>query len=215
MTLNIADIWKYDLKRGPSLDPRLGACLFDAAMWLVYGTLGDSPPCSCPIIRIYAAGLNDLMDRDTRQLLKPFILRVVGNRDPGAEMDRLRYIVLETARRIVPLGLRPWSTPWWMCRGLPDDATFQQICEATSATFYGGFVPMMSPAGPAWEKFLAASSAAKATETVAHAGSPTVVWRGAIAILDGALRIGKQSPEFDESAVRNSVAAFARARELA
>lgn len=60
--LNIADIWKYDLRKGATDHPRNGACLFDASMWLVYGRIGDDPPCSCPVIRSYAIGLNDGID---------------------------------------------------------------------------------------------------------------------------------------------------------
>ena len=71
--MNISEIWKYDLRQGNTDHPANGACLFDAGMWLVYGKIGDDPPCSCPVIRRYAIGLNDRFNDTDRQRLKPFI----------------------------------------------------------------------------------------------------------------------------------------------
>jgi hypothetical protein len=178
--LDISSLWKYDLRQGNTDDPRNGACLFDAGMWLVYGKIGDNPPCSCPIIRAYAIHLNDSMPDDQRQLLKPFILRVVGNRDPAAEDARSHFIVLETARRIVGLSL-------------PDDVSYAEIIQACEAA--GVEPPIEALAWAAWARRVSGEN-----------------WYHAIAILDGALKIGKQSPEMDEALVRKSIQAFEIAR---
>lgn len=85
---DIAALWEYDLRRGKTDHPRNGACLMDAAKWIVYGEIGDDPECACPIIRAYAIGLNDMLPDDQRQRLKRFILRVVDNRDPESEGAR-------------------------------------------------------------------------------------------------------------------------------
>ena len=57
----MTDIWKFDLKRGNGHDPRDGACLLDAVSWFQYGTLGDDPPCVCPVIATFARGVNDVL----------------------------------------------------------------------------------------------------------------------------------------------------------
>ena len=194
--MNIESIWRYDLRRGSTDHPANGACLFDAGMWLVYGRIGDNPPCSCPVIREYAIALNDRMPDAERQRLKPFILRVVGNRDREAEPARRRYIHLETARRVVPMGfdrLRPDLAA--QMRALPDNATERQIRD------------LMQTAR-------AATAAATADAAAAYAAAAAAtVWTEAIAILDGVLRIGKRSPEFDEADVRAAVERFEVARE--
>lgn len=235
MSTNIADIWKYDLRRGNTDHPANGACLFDAGMWLVYGRIGDEPPCSCPVIRRYGIGLNDNMDDEQRQLLKPFILRIVGNRDPAAEPERLHYIVLETARQVVPLALERWPEHQTALRGLPDGASFNQIkkvCKnaaaevaaddadgsaSASASAYATYTSAdaASASASADAAYTSASTyaadAAEVAATYATYTSAAAVWPIAISILDGALRIGRQSPEFDEAEVRRSVEAFGRA----
>lgn len=225
--MNIADLWKYDLRKGSSDHPANGACLFDAGMWLVYGRIGDNPPCSCPIIRSYAIGLNDNMDDVSRQLLRPFILRVVGNRDPEAEPARLHHIVLETARRVVPLAIeRKWPEHAAALRALPDDATYQEIeaaayaanAAAAATTTWPEAIAILDGAA-AYAAAYASSAlfayAAYATYAATSAASAAyAAWPEAIAILDGALRIGKQSPEYDETEVRAAIKAFDLASHL-
>ena len=189
MTIDIANIWKYDLRKGNSPDPSQGACLFDAGMWLVYGKIGDNPPCSCPIIRAYAIVLNDQMPNKERQKLKPFILRVVGNRDPGNEKARLHHIILETARRIVPLACDKKKPRL--------EAEMRKLLDAANAAYVA-----------------ATAAYVAATTYVAASGGAlkAAVWNEAISILDEVLRIGKQSPEFDEQLVIESVKQFENAR---
>ena len=213
--MNISEIWKYDLRKGNTDHPAHGACLFDAGMWLVYGKIGDNPPCSCPIIRCYAIGLNDQMPDDQRQRLKPFILRVVGNRDPEAEPARLHKIVLETARRIVPLVLARWPEHQALLRALADDATYKQIHDAAAHAAHAARAATRGAANAAAHAAaLATANAAvhAATRAADAIANSYAAWDEAIYILDAALRIGKQSPEFNEAQVRQSVKAFDLAR---
>ena len=100
--IDIEALWKFDLRKGYTDHPRNGACLMDAARWIVYREIGDDPPCTCPIIRAYAIRINDMLPDDERQRLKRFILRVAGNRDPESEQARAEYLVKQTAGVIVP-----------------------------------------------------------------------------------------------------------------
>ena len=51
---DIADLWNFELCKGSSDHPRNGACLYDAANWIIYGTVGDDPPSACPVTRAFA-----------------------------------------------------------------------------------------------------------------------------------------------------------------
>ena len=254
--MNIADLWKYELRKGPTDHPANGACLFDAGMWLLYGKIGDDPPCSCPVIRRYAISLNDYLPDAERQRLKPYILRVVGNRDPQNELARQRYIVLETARRIVPIAFdMKWPAIAAELRALPDDISYQKMRDvmqaakdtvayndaayaalsvAYAAAYAAGYVAYAGVpraayavshaalsvaddavyAAGAADAAYAAYVAAYAADTAAARLKPidSDVWQEAINILNGVLRIGKQSPEFDESEVRSSIERFEVAR---
>lgn len=235
--MDIADIWKYDLRKGNTDHPANGACLYDAAKWIVYGQIGDDPQCACPIIRHYAINLNDSMDNETRQLLKPFILRIVGNIDPASEAERLHYIVLETARRITPLMLEAagLAKDAFVLRSLPDDATFSTIKDAAYTAARASYAPTHPIAHTAtctiaytatctighaadYAAIYTARATTYAADAATYAAHTTTdvaayIWPIVIEILDGALRIGKQSPEFDEAEVRQAVEHFKRARE--
>jgi hypothetical protein len=248
MTTDISNLWRYDLRKGSTDHPRNGACLFDAGMWLVYGKIGDNPPCSCPIIRAYAVALNDYMPTKKRQLLKPFILRVVGNRDPAAEAARLHFIILETLRKIVPLILDP-TLPMIALnlRSLPDNANYSIICAAAHAAHaahaaaYAALAADAAAHAAAYAALAAhaAAHAAHAAHAAAHAALCTAhaaahaalctadaaahaalctaddapIWNGAIQILNDVLRIGKQSPEFDESSIIQAIQKFELVRQ--
>ncbi len=243
--IDINNLWQYNLRKGSSSHPQNGACLFDAASWLVYGKIGDNPPCSCPVIRTYGIGLNDKMSNKTRQLLKPFILRVVGNRDPQSEPARLRCIVLETARKIVPLAVdrAKLYEQSAILRSLPNDASYEEIgatanaaasaarsaahaaahaaaraADAADAARAADAADAAHAASSAAYAAYAASSAAHAANAAAYAASSAAsasatsasadAWKISITILDQALRIGKQSPEFDEQQVVESIKRF-------
>ena len=109
---DINDIWRFDLRKGNSTDPRDGACLMDAVSWLEYGTLGDHPPCVCPIIAAFARGVNDAMNDEERQSLKVYMPRLVGTVDPDSEQARAEYLAWQAIRVFAPSRLiQPDFTP--------------------------------------------------------------------------------------------------------
>lgn len=123
MGTDINDIWRFDLRRGNSKDPRNGACLLDAVSWLEYGTLGDHPACVCPVIAAFGRGINDAMSDIGRQRLKAFIPRLVGTVDPASEVARAEYLAWQAIRVFAPLALD--------AAGLHDQATALRNCQGT------------------------------------------------------------------------------------
>ena len=104
--MDIADIWKFELRRGNSDDPRNGACLLDAVSWLEYGQLGDRPACVCPVHAAFARGINDAMSNKGRQRLRVFIPRLVGTVDKASEKARGEFLAWQAIRVFAPIALR-------------------------------------------------------------------------------------------------------------
>ena len=113
----IADLWKYELRAGASLDTSAGACLLDAVSWFEYGHLGDAPACVCPTLRSLGIGINDVLADRPRQRLKPYIARMAHTVDDAALMARVEFLVDQAVNVFLPTlfhRLRPahcWSGP--------------------------------------------------------------------------------------------------------
>lgn len=99
---DIKNIWQFDLRRGSGTDPATGACLLDAVSWLEYGHLGDHPECVCPVIAEFGRQVNDALNGQSRQRLKPYIPRLIGTVDPAAEYLRAEYLVWQAVRVFAP-----------------------------------------------------------------------------------------------------------------
>lgn len=203
---DIATLWNFDLCRGSTDHPRNGACLYDAANWILYGTVGDDPPSACPVIRAYAFRLNDLLPDDQRQRLKMFILRVIDNRDPASEPARAAYLVQQVDKVIVPLARRTGKRDY-------DAMTFAGIATAQLAAAQTALAQAGAGAGD-WQDVAeyAANAVEAAAKAVATARARRRVYDAAIEILDGVLKIGPQADPFDEAALREAIALFDSAR---
>src|SRR4051812_40562155 len=56
------------------------ACVMQMVSYVAGEKWTDRPECACPILTSYAIGLNDRLDDQSRQLLKPIIPKLVGTR---------------------------------------------------------------------------------------------------------------------------------------
>jgi hypothetical protein len=71
-----------------------GSTFSGEACWNELGTIlagepfGDSPRCFSPVIRRFGMALNDRLDDDRRQLLRPFALRALGTAGDGRDQER-------------------------------------------------------------------------------------------------------------------------------
>ena len=205
----IANIWNFNLCRGSTDHPRNGACLYDAANWIIYGTVGDDPPSACPVIRSFAFRLNDLLPDDERQRLKLFILRVIDNRDPASEPDRAKFLVQRVANVIVPMARKAAG------RTKNADDEVVAFANTAAAQIADAKATLAQAAIGAADWHVVADYVANAVEAAAKAVSNSRtrnrVHNAAIETLDGVLKIGRQADPFDEKAVRLAVATFERA----
>jgi hypothetical protein len=88
MTAALLPAKPYELKGGSHSDLGVGACFNELASVLAGEPFSDSPACVSPIIRRLGMTLNDRLDDERRQLLRPFVLRSLGTADDGREEER-------------------------------------------------------------------------------------------------------------------------------
>lgn len=213
--IDIETLWNFELRRGNTDHPRNGACLMDAARWIVYREIGDDPECACPVIRAYAIRINDTLPDDERQRLKQFILRVVGNRDPENEMARAEYLVKQTADMIVPIALEAEAAALRGPVSETEIATISATRGAVAALYWAE-----ANVGADWENAdteaagYAARAAVAASDAAGSASAKQQVYDAAIEMLDGVLSIGKQVSPFDAGEVCLAIHAFGRARKI-
>ena len=55
----------------------------EAVAWLAREPHTDHPDCTCPVLGAFGRGLNDCLDVERRQQLKPFIPALVGTASDG------------------------------------------------------------------------------------------------------------------------------------
>ncbi|HXF89558.1 MAG TPA: hypothetical protein VNK48_14475 [Xanthobacteraceae bacterium] len=173
--------------------PDGGTCINEAAIvaagldYRPVRGVDELPACFCPVIGAYLIKINDVLPDDERQKLMRFVLRLSGSRDtPAVEQQRLEFIVVETVRRIVSSAMRAIGLPEWAakCRAA---TTLQQALD-TAAEAAEAAEAARAAAEAAWAAWAAAEAAWAARATLVD---------DAIAIVDGALAIGKQAPAID------------------
>ena len=214
--------------------PDGGTCINEAAMvaaGLPYRAITateDCPPCFSRPLAAYALGLNDAMPEPERQGLMAFVLRLSGSADaPEIEAARTAFLALESVRRILPPLLDAAGLPALAarCETAPDPAGAQDALRA--AERQGGTLSNAAAGRHAWIAGARASAVARtATAGLRAFSDPRCAaevaegaaafaegtWREALAILDGALRIGRQAPAIDLVCARDRLKA---ARSLA
>jgi hypothetical protein len=227
--VDINEIWKFELRKGNSKNPREGACLLDAVSWLEYGTLGDHPACVCPVFAAFGRRINDVMSDAGRQRLKLFIPRLVGTVDPEHERERAEYLAWQAIRVFAPLAL---------------DAVGQHKHATVLRNFTGSLAEAAAAARAARAAAAAARAAAPeaaaraaATRAAAGAARAAAVWaaeeaaeeaaeaaraaaRAAaaeaedamIAALEGVLAIGRQAKPVEPARFDAAVRLFEEAR---
>lgn len=90
--------------------PHGGTCINEAAVvaagfeYRQIDRVEDCPPCFSRFLSACLMVLNDNLDDDARQSLKPFVVRLAGSADTDAvERERARQVALDLARRFGPL----------------------------------------------------------------------------------------------------------------
>lgn len=95
---------KISLDSGAHSSPEKGFCVMEAVSILAGEPFGDGPPCTDGPLRRAAIRLNDRATDEQRQLLRPFIPRMIGTAEDGHTQ----------ARRLIAANSLMTALPKWM-----------------------------------------------------------------------------------------------------
>jgi hypothetical protein len=98
------EVEKWGLKHGSHADVEKGLCVMEAVAYVAGEPHSDHPKCACPRLTAFAIRINDRVDDDTRQKLKPLIPKLVGTRAGfDTEKKRSRFMAHRTITVTLPL----------------------------------------------------------------------------------------------------------------
>jgi hypothetical protein len=98
------------LGRGSHSAPNNGlveACVMEAVAYVAGEQWSDHPECASPVITSFLVSWNDSLADDDRQMLKPYIPRLVGTRTSKLDEERRSWMLMDwLARECAPAWLR-------------------------------------------------------------------------------------------------------------
>jgi len=140
-------------------------CAMEAAAWIAGEPHSDHPQCVSPVLGAFVRALNDALDDEQRQALKPCIPRMIGTAGDGHDEERA-WMAVDWLVRV--------CTPAWLdLAGLKDSAeALRSLPPITEATVNEGERTVEA----ARERAAAAGDAAG---TAARATAWTAAWDAA------------------------------------
>jgi hypothetical protein len=154
------------------------------------------------VIASYAIRLNDAMPDDQRQhLLMPFVTRLAGTADtPEKEIERARYIAIQTVKRIMPDGLRleGRETQPLQCE-LIDEVNAAPMTAARFAIWAAEVAQNSAQAADA--AYVAADATAGYAAAFDHVFAGRAIFPIATAILEEAIKLGNQAEPIEVARV--------------
>ena len=202
-----------ELKRGNHKSSEDGLCAMEAVAYFAGEPHTDRPKCASPVLTMYVQKLNDSMDDETREKLKPYIMRLIGTNN-GKEQEQERAKVLawaavtefapfaleksgltEGAARLRNLPLYDWAAAAKAAEAAEAAARAAKAEEAETATARAAWTAEAA-AGAAGDAVWAAWSAGARTGAMtawaaaaAAGAAETEVWDMALSALDKALAV--------------------------
>jgi hypothetical protein len=174
--------------------PDGGTCINEAAIvaagfpYRAVENVEDMPPCFSRVISLYALTLNDLMPKDQRQRLIPYVMRLAGTADtPKIEVRRAEYLGMQAVNVFAAIALD--------AAGLHDNA--ERCRKAMDLKQAKAAAALRTAAcGVAWAAREAAAWAARdwvlSANFAARAAAEASAWDDSLRTMDGVLAIGRQ-----------------------
>jgi hypothetical protein len=195
----------------------------------------DCPPCFSRAIAAYAIRLNDSMASALRQeLLMPFVTRLAGTADAENENVRSEYLVVQTVKRILPVALRANGLIEHAKNCEAAETAGEANAAADAAAYAAVYAADAAANAAAWAAANAAYATAKAAANAAYAAAiaaDAAAWAAAndatdatdaadaarrqiftiaVAILDEAIRLGKEGDTISEALIVERMNAMKR-----
>jgi hypothetical protein len=122
----------FHLARGGHNSWKDGACFNELAAMLAGQPFSASPACVSPVIRRMGMTLNDRLDDDRRQLLRPFVLRSLGTAEDGRDGKRRELCAAWLLHEALPTLLEKADRKVAAdrLRALPGDLAFEGVRRA-------------------------------------------------------------------------------------
>ncbi len=79
---------EYWLAHGPHATPEDGRCAMEWVSYLAGEPHSDQPACVSPALRAFCVALNDGLDKNARQRLRPYLARTIGTTHDGLDEER-------------------------------------------------------------------------------------------------------------------------------
>jgi hypothetical protein len=105
----------YTLAFGTHATPEEGRCAMEWVSYLAGEAHSDDPTCVSPVLRAFCTTLNDSLDNDPRQRLRPYLTRTIGTADDGLDESR-SWLALDWL-------IRTYTPTWLAAAGLTEAAT--------------------------------------------------------------------------------------------
>lgn len=109
---------KYFLSKGAHLTAEEGRCAMEWVAYLAGESHSDGPSCVSPVLQMFCIELNDRMDDEDRQRLRPFLARTIGTR--GDRFDRQRFEMIREA--VLKSGWNVDGCACGVCRSMAIEA---------------------------------------------------------------------------------------------
>lgn len=147
---------QYTLSRGRHSSPDRGRCAMEWVARLTGEAHTDRPGATSAVAAEYVRSLNDVLDDEPRQRLRPYLVRMIGTAGDGLDEGRAQSCASRLARTCLPAALD--------AAGLPEHA--QRL----------RFVPAMQLRGAVDEARAAAAHARSAARERARRASVPIEW---------------------------------------
>jgi hypothetical protein len=96
----------YTLAYGTHATPEDGRCAMEWVSHLAGEPHSDEPSCVSPVLRALCIALNDGLDDEPRQRLRPYLARTIGTADDGLDTERAWMAMDWLIRVYTPAWLR-------------------------------------------------------------------------------------------------------------
>lgn len=103
----------YTLSYGTHATPDDGRCAMEWVSYLAGERHSDQPVCVSPVVRAFCIALNDGLEDEPRQRLRPYLARTIGTAEDGLDSTR-SWLALDWLIRVY--------APAWLHRAALDEA---------------------------------------------------------------------------------------------
>jgi hypothetical protein len=122
----------YTLSYGTHARPEDGRCAMEWVSHLAGEAHSDEPTCVSPVLRAMCIALNDGLEHEPRQRLRPYLARTIGTADDGLDTDR-GWMAMDWLIRVYTpawLGAAGLRAPAAELAGLAPIGDGDSLCEA-------------------------------------------------------------------------------------